>query len=654
MAVNSIALEGLAVDAAPSLAVEGLAVLADPTPPVFNVTSDGPDVVPPGPVAGPLTAAQLLEVWVAATDPGYHTPLLEQGEGRGLEVVTQAAAQYERASRAVDRTTQSLYILPWSGQTDEPAGGARLSVVTLQVLRTGNAEHELTLTPGQVAFVHETTDSAVGGPITVRPGRRYLVAEARTLGPGELGPVDVPALAERPGRGYDNVPPGGIRRFDQPGAGASNDGASVVPGVESHRLQVRNQPDVVVPAHVGQYVRFDAGANAGAVRRVVGYEPPSPPVHGGVALLAATTSLRMAVIGGSFLAGETVVQLPSGATGTFVHQTANRLVLDRVSGSFVAGEALSGQESGAAGVVADVDLSADLAAETGTAAWTVLRWEEDLLCTVTNLASPSGGRLAVLDELGAERDVRRADGEDDETYRRRVARVADVVSPSAVLRAANRHLAAYGGHACLREVGTSKLPGLFFDGNPASTDPAVAFAFDLDHVTLTSGFSTGTFIPGETVTQTVDGVVASGTAVVRWLPAAVGAALPTPELTGMAGVEGAFVSGPPVVGTVSGAVADLTAVTGGLQERDRWKVWLDYAEFRGFFMVGIPPSALGDPGMFYDVGPYGFYDAAPYFAMYDGFALTTQGLRVQVGRAVDAARAGGVGWVLYLERGDCA
>ena len=73
---------------------------------------------------GPLSAADLQAIWESSVDDSYSQPIVLAGEGKGFEVYTQAFAQVERLSQAVDYTTQALYILPWSGQSGEPAAGS--------------------------------------------------------------------------------------------------------------------------------------------------------------------------------------------------------------------------------------------------------------------------------------------------------------------------------------------------------------------------------------------------------------------------------------------------------------------------------------------------------------------------------------------------
>ena len=282
--------------------------------------------MPPAPKTGPLTLDELLDLWRSTTDRSYNEPFLRAGEGEGLEAITQGLSQLARASAAIDRTTQSLFILPWSGQSDEPASGERLSRVSVEVSRAAAIEAPLFFSPGLVVFEEETTDHSFDGPVTVATGRRYLIDGPWHLAPGETS-VTVSALARRPGRGYDAPLPGTIRRFFQPGGGFENDRASVVPGSPAHALVVAPDANVVVPEHVGSYVRFVAGANVGDTRRIVGYVGPDPnalPPNGGTALLAPTGIFLLSLSVGDFVVGETVQQFPSGATGTVLFVTAER------------------------------------------------------------------------------------------------------------------------------------------------------------------------------------------------------------------------------------------------------------------------------------------------------------------------------------------
>jgi hypothetical protein len=318
-----------------------------------------------------------------------------------------------------------------------------------------------------------------------------------------------------------------------------------------------------VPDHVGSYVELVDGANAGRVARVAGYgAPPEDGSTGGQLLLAPTGVYLLSLLVGTFEPGEPIEQFPSGAKGAFLKTDGTRYVLDRTAGDFVTAQAVVGQRSGAQAVFSSEEVDPDLVAETGTAEWRVLSWADDLGLTVTNALSPSGGRAAMLDELGHERAILR-DGEADETFRERVANLPDVVSPAAIRRTINRILAPTGRQAIVREVGREELRGLFYDGDPTSADPSIAFAYDLDFA---------------------------------------------------------------------------------IRPEDTFKLALDYAEFRAFFLVEVPPSGDGDFGIAYDAGSTNAYDAAPWLAFFDGFPIGEAAEAIAIWRAVDKARALGVGF----------
>jgi hypothetical protein len=427
--------------------------------------------------------------------------------------------------------------------------------------------------PG-IAVEELAVDFGAEGAIDYATGRRFALVTPAVFPMGSPGPIEVDADATRPGEGHNNPEPGSIRRIVQVGAGFANDGASLTPGTTQHRLVVRPEPDVIVAEHVGQHIEFVDGSNAGRVARVVGYEGPvidATAPTGGTALLAACGIYRCSVVLGTFEVGEIVEQSSSGARTRVPYLLPSPYVaLERVEGELdLAGSPLLGTRSGAGAVLESIEESPDLIAEAGTASWRVLDWAGDLGVVVTHDARPAGGRDAWLDEIGDERGVRRGSGEEDDAYRPRVGALGDAISPRAILRIANRILAPYGHSAVLREVGYPSLRGLFYDGDPSNTDPAVAFAYDLD-----------------------------------------------PDA----------------------------------RPDDRFKVALDYTDFRAFFLIGVPPLGLGEFGAAYDIGSSNAYDAAPYLAFYDGFPLTAAAIYRAIWQEIYRARGGGVGFDLYLER----
>lgn len=532
----------------------------------------------------PFTIDELLRFWRGIVDVSYAQPFFEAldrlGSGisidagedddpgldqptRGLEIFTQQMAQAKRMSEAVIRNYEAMFILGWSGQADLPALGEERSIVTLTFNRTRRFDTLITFPLGITVVQEIERDAAPDGGIDREVGRFYLLLQSVTFLPGESGPKTVQAIAEKPGFGYNNPRTGTIKQIEQRGIGLSNIDGTVIPGPNTHQLQVSVDPDVITPQNVGQYIEFLVGANAGKIVRMVGYRAPDTTVpHGGIAILARTTLLRVSAVVGSPVVGEVVEQATTSATGTFVTVDNGQLVVEGSDSLWAATFTATGVESGFTFLVDKVEQDSSLVAESASAAWRVLGIAGELGFTVSNLESPTGGRAAMLDSLGRERDIDRAPGEIDNLYRKRIHQLPDTVSPNAIRRTVNRILAQVGAGVCLRDTGLELLPGFYADVDAADYD---------------------------------------------------------------------FVVRP----------------------QDQYKVVLNYEEFRAFFLVGVPRLSLGEFGFFYDDGPFGFYDAAPFNAFYDGFPLEAAIIYRNIWDAVNKARAGGVGFALVIEDGGC-
>ncbi len=207
---------------------------------------------------------------------------------------------------------------------------------------------------------------------------------------------------------------------------------------------------------------------------------------------------------------------------------------------------------------------------------------------VRQLAATSGGRDACLDGLAADLLIFRQGSEDDRTLRVRILETPDTVSPLALQRGADKILQAVGSAACLREVGTAKLPGLFYDAGSSLDSPQVPannYAYDFD-------FS--------------------------------------------------------------------------IRPQDRFKLWLSSLEFRGFFLVGVPPIVEPNRGLFYDglsadAHPLrNAYDTSSSDligddpdAYYDGVAVKGPAIYQALFEMLKSKHAGGVGFDLYVETLGC-
>jgi len=554
---------------------------------------------------GPLTADDFLELWRSAVDETYSEPLEAAGEGEGFEAYTQLFAQFERVSKAVERTFQSLFIRPHSSATDFQATGGGRAQVRLWISRSGLIEQPFVLPKG--TMVEElATDWGENGGVEVLTGRRYVLEETCAIAPGDTGPMRVGASAERFGVGYMNPLPGTIKFIVQPGSLFVNDGATVedrplttyetAPLLPSHALvSAANEADVFIPAHVGQTLFFSSGSNAGKFARIIDYLPadlsdPSNPVGGRVRL--AYTVFLEAKSGhfssDKFYSGEPVtlyniggdvigngIFLAAHIVGKTLPSSRCRVLFDLIS--LKAGETIYSVVGDQSGEYAEPDTIniPDFIDEVGTASWQIIDFATGFQATVTNNESPVFGFSPMLDTLGEERGVARASGESDSSYASRIYSVRDVVTPNAIRRAANRALVEQEVTGCYREVGSSKFTGFYFDHD----------AYDYDFT---------------------------------------------------------------------------------VRPADRFKLVLDEIEMRGFFLMGVPSFGYGEFGFPYDgkesepgADPFPFtnaYDTEPsseFARAYDGFPLYEASIYSPVWRALSDVVAGGVGFDLYREDIGC-
>jgi hypothetical protein len=638
---------------------------------------------------GPLTFDDLQIIWLGIVDPTYSTPLLEAGEGKGLEAWTQLFTILARASQAIDTTTQAMYILPSSGQTNAPAAGEAYATVDLTFTRAGNyLDRILALTPNQTYVGEQTTDWGVNGGVTVQTGRLYTPTAPLVFFPGSMGPLDVVSQAAGVGWGYNNPLPGTIQAIEQVGSGLNGVGASVTlttlsTGAVQAALVSSQGLDQPVPDNVGQYVVFTAGANLGLVLRMTGFIPPVVNVAGSGVYLDQTAAFH-GTMTGALLVGETVT-FTGGCIGTVLATNplptgAVQLAVSVVGGPFntiAAGAVGTGGTSGATYTVTLVDRLDLLTAETGTAAWRVLDWVADLGVAAANAQAPQGGLLGYLDDLGLERNIGRAPGESDAVYRKRVSTPADTVTPNAVRRALSKVLGPIPW--CLREVGQSALPGWFFDGSnvpagyvqslPAPQRAAAAAqldAYDTNAILFTGTVTSGTF-GGPTYDPT--NLFNSGgtfygepvrllnqlgqTLFTGWFARLTSGTTFT-MTSWNTNTLPASLSGCTLVGDTTGAVFTPTAATiPATVNARRFRELLSYEQMRAFFLVGVPPTGGVDYGFAYDIGASDAYDAAPYWAFFDGYSLTQVALYRNVYQSVDQVRAGGVEFELYQELIGC-
>lgn len=636
------------------------------------------------PKTGPLTQAELQGIWESAVDPSFWRPLEQAGSGNGFEAYQQAWAQFERVSQAIDATTQSMFIQGWSGQSGAPASGPANATVTIQLTRTKLLNQPLILSKGTLVE-EQITDWGTPEGVVVLTGRRYALNNDVVFEPGQRGPLTVQATAERPGWGYNNPRIGTLTSVKQVGTKFSNiDGTVRIVGptsassptpiptatVEIVYVDAIDQPDAFLPDHVGQYISFTAGANAGSIARIVGWQPPdltvTPPTGGTIHIERTESTVSF---GGSFNAPfwasppapGTLLQFKESLAGPYVgtgilqdsQVVAGKLYLTFAKrvGTLTFGApgtifVFDGLAWVAEAFADQIAVSYEFTPETFAASWQILDWVDDWGLTATNTTRPSGGRAAMLDALGRERNIFRSTNEGDEAFRDRVANLADVVTPNAIKRLLNKILGALPW--CFREAGQIGYPGFFLDHD----------ALDYDRIIPTFDLGDPPYFPDERVTQLdpTTGKVARGRILIQVLIPA--GPVPGPssgnQIKGIADVEGTFVTGTAkIIGESSGASGTVNTIVGGLRDEDRFRVLFDYLRMRAWFYVGVPPLDTGDYGFAYDTGPTGAYDGIGFLDFYDGYAVGAANTYRQVFAAVDKIRAGGTGFDLLLATGPC-
>jgi hypothetical protein len=607
---------------------------------------------------GALTIADLTAIWAAACDDGYTAPFLAAGDGGGLEAYSQGFAQYSRVSTAIDRTMQACYIMPWSGQTSFPAAGEKLATVTLSFTRSKRIELPLIIGAGTVFFEEQTNDWSETGSLPVLTGRRYTLQQDLVFLPGEAGPLTTVANAERAGNGYNNPLIGTIQVIDQPGTEFNNVGADIVSGftptaTKTFTLQTANTVDTLIPEHIGQYVAITSGPSAGLVTRIVSFLPPQPNAStpfGSSGLLEIVFVVTSNTITGTFQKGE-IVNVTSGGVlkATFVFLKSRvvggvtQLGFVYAGGDPEPGYTLTGTISGATATynnavfIPPATFGGDLSNMT---AWAVLDWAKDLGLAVTNPAQPTGGRLGMLDAIGYDRDLPRNVDESDDAYRNRIHQVADTVTPNAIKRMLNRVLG--NTNWVYREAGAAPLPGFFADRD----------ASDYNVLILTGNYAPGppNFVDPGTVASFQEKLEirdVSGNVKGRGFMGAIGSHLltliPTDGVGSRQQPTYLPAAGDVVIGKFSGAKFTVTGVTTNVQyPLHRYRVDLDYVDFRAFFLISLPAEGAGDFGVSYDNSPEGFYDATPLLNFYDGFATGSAALYKRLYQAIDGIRAGGV------------
>lgn len=624
---------------------------------------------------GALSRAEIQSVWEGSVDKGYRDPLVRAGEGNGFEAWTQLFTQFERASKAIDVTTQAMFITDWSGASNPPAKGGQKATVTLTLTRTKRLSDPLYLQAGLFVVDEQTTDSGSPRGVVVNTGRRYFLAEDVFFAPGEQGPFSAVFEAERFGYGYNNPRANTITAIEQKGSLFENDHLTITVSDQITDLtgglhaKVRaigaNDPDMFVPDHLGQYIQVvtSAGQNTGLNGRMIAFDSPTPPTYGSAMELEIMYVVGVDTVTGTFAKDELILinaQVAGRVVDVSTVSGRLRLSFIYLNGgrvNIIPTATIVGPHGTA--TIRSMDFSSTFDNEApsfgvGGVSWRVLDWIQDWGLSATNALSPANGRSPFLDELGSERAIGRSPGESDDSYAARIRAIADVVTPNAIRRAINRSIP--GLAWCLREVGMEGLPGFFFDGTnepPAATPHGAANdAYDMDTVTFVGAYTSGTFRSERIVLE-------DPTTFVRYFDGWFGRDVGGTQIT----IIRKWGKLPTVFGTIrlrgldSGALFNVVGMTEHTQNvPKRYFDWLNYEQFRAFFLVTMPGIAYGEFGFPYDNGGYlnNGYDMPPGFEVaYDGYARGAADVYRRIYNSIEAARAGGVGWELRIDPGPC-
>jgi hypothetical protein len=596
------------------------------------------------------TLAELMDLWTRVVPDDFWRAM----QGDPSEAVFRGlAAEMATLGSQADRGVQARFILPSALQRFEPATLSSRAEGTVTVERQATLELAMVVPVAALRFT--SSDGA----------RQYFNGDALFWWPGEGGAKDVRVVCDVEGfvgnLDFEANPDGSLD-LDLftlvPGQDRSNDGSVPMDGV----LQDTGYPDVLAPELVGQYLEITAATftpNIG-VRRITGFSWPqteSPPSSGlyprqvtldtqiwlrspepmlyDSTAVTYTDYYAQAWQGGSSIPLFGAVPAVGDAFLFTQASPFDSIVIDILDGAGdwtvsylywngvsyqplpslsdpTLGWTVPGKAQVSWGIPADwtpevsplsglawytvwVELTALVVVVTAptfdrvstietlpvrpdtAVSWQVLDYGEDLGLTITAIPqAPTGGRDNDLYLLGDNRGVYRQAGEDQETFRQRIARLTDVVSPNAIQRVVNRALEPLGLTGLAVDVsstgdnGVLQYPGLFFDV-PTSSLP-IASAFDM-------------YAAGDVY----------------------------PQIDGM--------------------------------------LLLDTNEAWGWFFVLVPYSDIGEFGAFYDEGPVvtdwseTLVDAFES-CFFDGYPVTYYGILAGITGAINAIKAGGVGWTL--------
>jgi len=141
-----------------------------------------------------LSQSDLLDVLRKSSDQSYIEPLETEDNGAGFDVFQSIAAQFARASEAIEVDCQGFYLWPHSDQTYPPASSGVQATGNLTFTRDAPAESAITIPEGETLLVM----------LLGLDGNQLVEAELEVtadtvFASGVSGPLTVPVRASRIG-----------------------------------------------------------------------------------------------------------------------------------------------------------------------------------------------------------------------------------------------------------------------------------------------------------------------------------------------------------------------------------------------------------------------------------------------------------------------
>jgi len=203
------------------------------------------------------TKDYFLRVWREAFPESYTRTIDE--DPRSSSIVGGFAEMWERVSAAFRESAQAFFLKDHSIQTAPPASGEVRATGFISVERSHGAPlFPVTFAEGQLVALRlrTQTGTSVDGPV-------FRVTADTTLGPADLGPLQVPVEAVRPGW-QGNVPEGRMAVFVEGGRATIPNATVTGPNAVTAGSGI---PDHFLESMVGALLQPTTGPDAGVYPR---------------------------------------------------------------------------------------------------------------------------------------------------------------------------------------------------------------------------------------------------------------------------------------------------------------------------------------------------------------------------------------------------